>query len=85
MSQIHADLQKGIFRPKHQTLTEKDKIRLEVVNLRARLREIEATVYALRHSYQYLKIRKVIDWDLHFAEIKTELEAEKARLENNLK
>ena len=76
VSTILKDLEKGYFKSKSETVSEKVALEMLVRKLRARLEELKAEVQELKNSESYQKIQDIEDWEAYFENVKADLEVE---------
>lgn len=83
--EISDELQtRKVFVGKHQSITEKDKLQIEINLLRKRLNELNQALQILRTAESYQTISQITDWDSYFADTKTQLQDELVRLKNQI-
>ncbi len=74
VSESLAELEKGrYFKPKSETIQEKDLIRAEVAKLKRKIRILQTDIIALKESESYRTISSLEDWDQHFGVLKAAL------------
>lgn len=77
VSEILAELENGnLFFPAN-TIQEKEKLQSLVAKLRQKLALLLSEIEALQANETYQGITKIADWQVYFAEIKADLQAEK--------
>ena len=78
VSSILENLEKGIFKTRGESVTEKDRLRIILNNLMEVRKNLEKKLSELKGSDIYEKIIEIKDWDLYFTDrrskLKTELE-----------
>jgi len=76
LNAIYKNLEKGIFAAKSETITEKQRLRMTVNQLRQKRNELENQLNYLKHSETYQTVARIEDWNSYFAEIKQQLHDE---------
>lgn len=85
VSDILYNLEKGnYFKPKSQTVSEKEKLMVEIVKLRTRIKVMEKDIEEIRKSFEYKKISSISNWDEYFRNTKAKLETELAEMKAQL-
>lgn len=80
------NLEKGnYFKPKSQTISEKELLMTEIKKLRNRIKSIGKDIVLIKKSYEYKKIIGIVDWDEYFRSMKKKLEAELEEMKTQLK
>ena len=80
--EIYEMLMKGeMFIAKSDSITEKIKLKAELIKLRNKANELKAELTALTNSDTYQTIIKIEDWDVYFKETKEKLNEELKTIE----
>ena len=83
--EILADLEQGkFFKSRTASISEKEKLQLEIQRLREKIQVLEAEIYAIKESDEYQTISEIEDWDEYFDRIREQLKGEIERIENEL-
>ena len=83
--EILDDLEQGkFFKSRTASISEKEKLQLEIRRLREKIQVLEAEIYAIKESEEYQTISEIEDWDEYFDRIRKQLKDEIERLENEL-
>ena len=73
---ILTDLERGVFMPHSEKVTEKKELKTTISQLRHLRNELEAILVQLKNSETYRTVSDIGDWDNYFENIKIELEKE---------
>ena len=85
VSSILFNLEKGnYFKPKSQTVSEKEKLISEIAKLRIRIKSTEKDIELIKKSFEYKMIIAIANWDEYFRNMKTKLETELAEMKAQL-
>lgn len=85
VQEILDDLEQGnFFKSRTASISEKEKLQLEIRRLREKIQVLEAEIYAIKESEEYQTISEIEDWDEYFDRIREQLKGEIERLENEL-
>lgn len=76
VSEIYANVKKGVFTALSESLKEVHKLHAEIVMHRIKATDIAKLIHELRNSEVYMKISAISDWDKHFADLRAQLEME---------
>jgi len=77
VNQILKDLESGkLFQSNADTISEKDKLKIILENLKANLNRIEKEIFELKNNETFEIINNIKDWDNYFAETKEQLKDE---------
>jgi hypothetical protein len=79
--EIYDNLRKGIFSTASGTLSDAQRLHLEVVRMRTRVTELARSVRIIRSSDAYRKVARITDWDEYFSATRQKLQEDLARLE----
>jgi hypothetical protein len=72
VNEILADLEKGIFKSKGETINEKDKLKIILENLIRKRNELEEMLLSIKNTNTFNKISHIKNWDNYFKDIKEE-------------
>lgn len=72
VNEILADLEKGIFKSKGETINEKDKLKIILENLIRKRNELEETLLSIKNTDAFNKISNIKSWDNYFKDTKEE-------------
>lgn len=85
VQEILDDLEQGnFFKSRTASISEKEKLQLEIRRLREKIQVLEAEIYVIKESEEYQTISDIEDWDEYFDRIREQLKDEIERLENEL-
>lgn len=74
--EVLAQLQRGDFKMRSDTIKQKDKLKLVVSQLRQKIQQLENDIFAIKESEEYQTISQIEDWDTYFADVKAQLQSE---------
>ncbi len=74
-----------LFVPKSKSITEKEKLKAELMYLRNQVKKIISDFLSLKNSELYQHILSIGNWSKYFLKVKEQLDAEISSLEINLK
>ena len=72
------------FQSRTASISEKEKLQLEIQRLREKIQVLEAEIYAIKESEEYQTISEIEDWDEYFDRIREQLKGEIERIETEL-
>ena len=72
------------FKSRTASISEKEKLQLEIQRLREKIQVLEAEIYAIKESDEYQTISEIEDWDEYFDRIREQLKGEIERIETEL-
>jgi hypothetical protein len=81
VKEIHERLRKGIFTPMSATVRDAQKLQLQVIRLRGKVKDLAVAIYELRRTDAWRKVKAIEDEDVYFAQLKRQLLAELDTLE----
>lgn len=85
VQEILDDLEQGkFFQSRTASISEKEKLQLEIQRLREKIQILEAEIYAIKESEEYQTISEIEDWDEYFDRIREQLKDEIERIEIEL-
>lgn len=85
VQEILGDLEQGkFFKSRTASISEKEKLQLEIRRLREKIQVLEAEIYAIKESEEYQTISEIEDWDEYFDRIREQLKDEIERIETEL-
>ncbi len=73
VQQILSELEKGIFKPRSETVNEVDKLKIIVQSLKNKLAQLEEEIITIKESDEYITVSNIDDWDEYFAQTKEQL------------
>ena len=74
---IFMDMEKGnFFRPKSETVQEKDLLRAEIAKMKRFIKQIETDIITIKESGTFNIVKNISDWDEYFLKTKKQLEGE---------
>lgn len=84
VEEILADLQKGVFKARSESVSQSDKLKVIKNQLTQKLTDIQSIIDTIKQSQSYQTIIGIDDWDSYFETQKTELSKQKVLLQNEL-
>lgn len=84
VKEILAELKQGIFKPRSETVSEADQLKVIIKSLRTKIEKVEQEIFFIKESDDYQSISSIDDWDAYFEETKAQLIEEIEFLEENL-
>lgn len=85
VQEILDDLEQGnFFKSRTASISEKEKLQLEIRRLREKIQVLEAEIYTIKESEEYQTISEIEDWDKYFDRIREQLKDEIERIETEL-
>ena len=84
VNKILTELEQGIFRPRSETVNEKQKLQAIVGQLKFKIQQIESEIHEMKDSEAYQTIIDIDDWNRYFTDTKEKLIDEIDRLEQKL-
>ncbi len=84
VEEIFANLQKGIFHAKSETLNQTEQLKQQLEQLKQKVIALENEIIALKESEEYQHIIAIDDWNAYFEQIKQQYIDEIDRLEQEL-
>ena len=82
--EILAELKQGIFKPRSETVSEADQLKVIIKSLKTKIEKVEQEIFFLKESDDYQSISNIDDWDSYFEETKAQLIEEIEYLEEML-
>ena len=76
VSEILSELEKGNFKSKSETVTEKEKLKMAISKLKRQIINLENEMIAIKENETYKTIVSIKDWNTYFKETKQKLEGE---------
>ncbi len=84
VSEILQNLETGnLFKSKSQTISEKDKIKTLIMELRRKITEVENEINSIKESETFINISSIDNWDDYFRKTKEILQTELNNLKDN--
>lgn len=81
VSEILQNLEQGhLFKTKSQTISEKEKLKSLIIELRTKIIEIEREINSIKESETFINISSIENWDDYFKKTKEILQGELNRL-----
>ncbi|MDG6827876.1 phospholipase D-like domain-containing protein [Glaesserella parasuis] len=85
VQEILDDLEQGnFFKSRTASISEKEKLQLEIRRLREKIQALETEIYTIKESEEYQTISEIEDWDEYFDRIREQLKDEIERIETEL-
>lgn len=85
VQEILDDLEQGnFFKSRTASISEKEKLQLEIRRLREKIQALETEIYTIKESDEYQTISEIEDWDKYFDNIREQLKDEIERIETEL-
>lgn len=85
VQEILDDLEQGnFFKSRTASISEKEKLQLEIRRLREKIQALETEIYTIKESEEYQTISEIEDWDKYFDNIREQLKDEIERIETEL-
>lgn len=85
VNEILNDLEKGFFKSKSDTVSEKDLLKLAIAKLRRQIEILETEIGTIKQSETFTAIVSIEDWDEYFSSTKEKLENEFKELQIEVK
>jgi hypothetical protein len=83
VTEILQNLEQGhLFKSKSQTISEKEKLKSLIIELRRKITEIEREINSIKESETFINISSIKNWDDYFKKTKEILQGELSRLKN---
>lgn len=76
--------QDKFFKSRTGSISEKERLKLEIQRLREKIQQLEAEIYSIKESEEYQTIAKIENWDEYFAETREKLIEEIERIEREI-
>lgn len=76
VNEILSDLEKGFFKSKSDTVSEKDLLKVAIDKLRRQIKVLVTEMVAIKESETFKTIYSISDWDNYFSSTKAKLEKE---------
>lgn len=83
INRIYENLQKGVFVASSESITDSQRLHREVVRMRQRVSELNASLRVIRRSDSYSRLSTIKDWEIYFGDTRTQFEDELKRLKSN--
>lgn len=80
VEEILADLQKGIFKARSETVTTLDKLKIVKQQLSQKIAQLKQAIDEIEQSESYRLVSSIGDWNVYFTEQKNQLTRERDRL-----
>lgn len=85
VQEILDNLEQGkFFKSRTASISEKEKLKLEIQRLREKIQQLETEIYAIKESEEYQTIAEIEDWDDYFINLRQQLITEIERIEEEL-
>lgn len=84
VEEILADLQKGVFKARSESVSQSDKLKVIKNQLTQKLTDIQSIIDTIKQSQSCQTIIGIDDWDSYFRTQKIELSKQKVLLQNEL-
>lgn len=84
VNKILAELEQGIFRPRSETVSEKQQLQAIISQLKFKIEQAEKEIFTMKDTETYQTVVEIADWNRYFAETKEQLIDEVDRLEEKL-
>lgn len=85
VNEILNDLEKGFFKSKSDTVSEKDLLKVAIAKLRRQIKILESEIITIKKSETFASIVSIEDWDEYFSSTKEKLENEFKELQIEVK
>lgn len=82
VQRILSELNQGMFKPRSETVTEKDQLKIILQSLKYKIAKVEEEIITIKDSKDYQTISNLMDWNIYFEEVKAQLVEEIGYLEN---
>ena len=83
VQRILSELNQGMFRPRSETVSKADQLKVVIQILKSKLEKVEQEIFAIKDSKDYQTISDIADWNEYFEEVKEQLIEEIDYLEAN--
>ncbi len=70
---ILSELRRGMFKPRSETVSEKDQLKIIIQILKNKVKTVEQDIFVIKDSEDYQTISDIDDWNVYFEQIKTQL------------
>lgn len=84
VKEILAELKQGIFKPRSETVSEAEQLKVIIKSLRTKIEKVEQEIFLIKDSDDYQSISSIDNWDSYFEETKAQLIEEIEYLEETL-
>lgn len=85
VQEILTNLEQGkFFKSRTDSISEKERLKLEIQRLREKIQQLEAEIYSIKESEEYQTIAEIENWDEYFAETREKLIEEIERIEREI-
>ncbi len=85
VTDILANLEKGGFKTRSESVSEKDLLKLAITNLQSQVNVLKTEIVTIRQSDTYTTIIEIDNWDEYFIRTKEELQQELEDLNKEIK
>ena len=84
VNELLNDLEKGFFKSKSDTVSEKDLLKVAIEKLRRQIKILETEIVSIKGSETFQTIFNIKDWDDYFGSTKEKLEKEMVELQKEI-
>ena len=83
VKQILSELRQDIFKPRSETVSESDQLKVIIKTLKHKIKNLEDEIFIIKDSEDYQTISSIDDWNIYFEDVKAQLIEEIDYLEPN--
>lgn len=73
VKQILSELRQDIFKPRSETVSESDQLKVIIKTLKHKIRNLEDEIFMIKDSEDYQTISSIDDWNSYFEDVKAQL------------
>ena len=73
VKQILSELRQDIFKPRSETVSESDQLKVIIKTLKHKIRNLEDEIFMIKDSEDYQTIHNIDDWNSYFEDVKAQL------------
>ncbi|MEC5210866.1 uncharacterized protein involved in tolerance to divalent cations [Psychrobacter sp. PL15] len=73
VKQILSELRQDIFKPRSETVSESDQLKVIIKTLKHKIKNLEDEIFIIKDSEDYQTISSIDDWNSYFEDVKAQL------------
>lgn len=73
VKQILSELRQDIFKPRSETVSESDQLKIIIKTLKHKIKNLEDDIFIIKDSEDYQTISSIDDWNIYFEDVKKQL------------